>query len=234
MTEFALWAASLALMMLGLWTVNGYQEVQRRAIVAARHAAYEGAWLDARSSDHEQRARLASLYLDDAGLTDATGQARLVKPESMQLLSQSGPSPGRGAAAFEFLIAPLRVVGGFLGRGFDLADAGFRTGEIIVDTKPLADLPAPFNTLNLRFSQRFALLADGWNAAGPSHVAQRTGGLVPASALSGLTPLWSGLSVPLGLLEPSLRQFCPGLIEPDRVPEDRLGPGPAQPEASCR
>jgi hypothetical protein len=234
MTEFSLCAVSLALMMLGLWTINGYQELQRRAIVAARHAAYEGAWLGPRFSDSEQRAGLASLYLDDAGLTDATGQARLAKPESMQLRSQSGPSPGRGAAAFDFLIAPLRVAGGFLGRGFDLADTGFRTGEVIVNTPSLADLPAPFNSLSLKFSQGFALLSDGWNASGPPHVAQRAGGLVPASSLSALIPLWSGLSVPLGLIEPSLREFCPGLIEPDRVPEDRLGPGVAQPEASCR
>jgi len=234
MVEFSLCAGTLALLLLGTWTINDYQEVQRRAIVAARQAAYEGAWLAENFRIEGERSRLASLHFDDAGLTDPTGATRLVSTESVRLEAQSGPAPGQGTAAFEFLTAPLRASGGFLGEGFDLANKGFRIGAVVAETRAPPNLPAPFRTLTLRFRQPYALLTDGWNAAGPAHVARRAGGLVPASILSGLTGLWSGLSAPLGLIEPSLRQFCPALIEPDRLPEDRLGPGRPQPGPTCR
>jgi hypothetical protein len=37
--------------------------------------------------------------------------------------------------------------------------------------------------------------------------------------------MWRPLLAPLALLEPSLGDLCFGLIEPDRIPEDRLGAG---------
>jgi hypothetical protein len=56
-------------------------------------------------------------------------------------------------------------------------------------------------------------------------VRQRAGGLVPTNRLQALNAVWRPLSLPLGILEPSLRKLCFGLIEPDRIPEDRLGSG---------
>jgi hypothetical protein len=234
MVEFSLCAAALVLLLLGTWTISGYQEVQRRAIVAARQAAFEGAWLAEGLRIDEERLRLGRQHFDDAGLVDATGKTRLVSAQSVQLQAQSGPAPGQGTTAFEVLIAPLRAAGGFLGGGFDLANRGFRTGAVVAETQVLPHLPAPFRDLQLRFRQPYALLSDGWNAGGPAQVSQRAGGLVPSSALSGLAGLWSAMSVPLAVIEPSLGQLCPALIEPDRVPEDRLSPGQAQRDATCR
>jgi hypothetical protein len=94
-------------------------------------------------------------------------------------------------------------------------------------------MPVPFRTLQLRFSQPYALLGNDWSASGPSHVARRAGGLVPTHVLTPLSRIWRPLSAPLSLFEPSLRDLCFGLLEPDRVPEDRLGPGPVQRPASC-
>lgn len=233
MTEFALASALLVLMLLGLWTIGSYQELQRRAIVAARQGSFELAWLGGRVSQDATRDRLASMHFGDPALISATGRSRLAEPESMSLEAQSGSAPGEGTAAMELLLAPFRSVGGFLGSGFDLRNEGFRSGSIIVSALPVSDLPLPFRDLELEFRQPFALLSDAWNASGPSHVAERAGGLVPSHILAGVADLWRGLSAPLGLVEPSLRQFCPGLIEPDRVPEDRLGPGRVQPDASC-
>lgn len=232
MTEFALASSFLVLMLLGLWTIGSYQEMQRRAIVAARQAAFELSWLGSPANE-AVRHRLASLHFDGPAFTSATGQSRLVEPDAMRLEAGSGPVPGEGAGAMDLLLGPMRTAGGFLGGGFDLRNDGFRSGSIIVDAPPVSDLPAPFRGLQFEFRQPFALLSDGWNASGPAHVAARAGGLAPSHLLAGVADLWKGLSVPLGLVEPSLRQFCPGLIEPDRVPEDRLGPGPAQPDASC-
>ena len=234
MVEFSLCSTALSLLLFGTWTISGYQEVQRRAIVAARQAAFEGAWLSEGSRMDEERSRLAGLHFDDAGLIDATGKARLVSAQSVRLQAQSGPAPGQATASFEVLIAPLRAAGGFLGGGFDLANEGFRTGAVITETMAMSDLPAPFRDLQLSFRQPYALLSDGWNAGGPAQVLQRADGLVPSGALSGVAGLWSALSVPLSVIEPSLRQLCPALIEPDHVPEDRLGAGPAQQDAKCR
>ena len=92
MVEFSLCASSLVLLLLGTWTIGGYQEVQRRTIVAARQAAYEGAWSAQGFRIEEERSRLASLHFDDAGLADATGAGRLVSTQSVQLQAESGPS----------------------------------------------------------------------------------------------------------------------------------------------
>lgn len=233
MTEFALASGFLTLMLLGLWTIGSYQEIQRRAIVAARQGSFELSWQGARAGHEGVRNRLATMHFDDPAFTSSTGYSRLVEPDAMRLEARSGSAPGESSAAVDLLLAPLRTAGGFLGSGFDLRNEGFRSGAIIVNARPVSDLPAPFRDLQLEFRQPFALLSDGWNASGPSHVAARAGGLAPSHVLAGVANLWIGLSAPLGLLEPSLRQFCPGLMEPDRVPEDRLGPGRAQPDASC-
>lgn len=233
MTEFAISAALLALLLLGTTTVGGYQEVQRRAISAARQAAFEGAWLNGRAGSQPLQQRLALLHFDDPGLIDATGQSSIVASDSVKVTGATGQVPGRGATAAEFLLKPLRVAGGFLGGGFDLDGEGFRTGVISVETLGDNHLPAPFQGLQLRLEQPFALVADAWNAADPSHVARRTGGLVPGHVLSSLNGLWAGLTAPLSLLEPSLRQLCLGLLEPDRIPADRVDPATDQGRASC-
>jgi hypothetical protein len=233
MTEFAVCAGVLALLLLGTTTIGGYQEAQRRAISAARQAAFEGGWLDQRTGSQPLQERLASLHFDDSGLSDATGRSRVVARESVRVTGATVQVPGRGAIATEFLLKPLRAAGGFLGGGFDLNDSGFRTGIVSVETNGENQLPAPFRGLQLRFEQPYALLTDAWSAADPHHVARRAGGLVPGHALASMSGLWGGLSAPLSLLEPSLRQLCLGLIEPDRVPEDRLEAGTELVRASC-
>ena len=233
MTEFALSASFLALMLLGLWTIGGYQEVQRRAIIAARQGAFELSWQGAGTGTEATRLRLAGMHFDDAALTSATGRSRLADRDSMRMNAQFAPTPGEGTVAMNALLTPLRGAGGFLGGGFDLRNDGFLSGFMLVDTRPVSELPPPFRTLELQFRQPFALLSDGWSASGPHHVERRAGGLAPSHVLTSATSLWRGLSVPLGVLEPSLRQLCPGLIEPDRVPEDRLGPGPTSGAPVC-
>jgi len=119
----------------------------------------------------------------------------------------------------------LRAASGFLSSGFDLRGDQLVAGEVRAQIAALPGLPSPFDALELEFSAPFALMADGWHAGGPPHVARRAGGLVPTERLSGINELWRPLSVPLAIVEPSLRELCLGLIEPDRIPEDRLGPG---------
>ena len=225
--------AALGALTLGSICVAGLQEVQRRSIVAAREAAFQGEWLGQRGSPESLRLKLAQEHFNDAGLTNATGTALLLRPDDVSLAASVSGAPGRGAAAFDFLFRPLRAAAGFLGGGFDLEDTGFRSGQIRAHVNGTHQMPAPFSSLQLTFDQHYALLGDDWSAAGPAHAGQRAGGLVPTHLLAPVTAIWRPLSAPLALFEPSLRQLCIGLIEPDRVPEDRLGPGSPQGPATC-
>ena len=65
---------------------------------------------------------------------------------------------------------------------------------------------------------------DDWSAAGPAQVAERAGWLVPTARLPALRSVARALAVPLSLLEPAMRDFCPGRVDPEVVPVDRLGP----------
>jgi hypothetical protein len=233
MAEFAAGVAVLGMLALGCISVVGIQEIQRRGIVAAREAAFQAEWLRQRSGVESVREQLARENFDDPALTNATGTARMLRPADVELTAATGGAPGRGAAAVEFLFQPLRAAGGFLGGNFDLGDDGFLTGIVRTSLGGADRMPEPFNSMQLRFDQPYALLGNDWSASGPSHAGRRAGGLVPTHLLTPLSALWRPLSVPLSLFEPSLRDLCPGLIEPDRVPEDRLGPGPLQRPASC-
>jgi hypothetical protein len=233
MVEFAVGASVVALLLLGTVTIGGLQEVQRRGIVAAREAAFFGTWVGQRVGNAALRNQLAGAHFDDAGLENATGRARLAGKGDVSLTASTMGAPGRSAAAVQTLITPLQVAGGFLGGGFDLRDSGYRTGVLRTQISGTAGLPTPFDNLRLRFDQPYALLGDAWASGSPLQVERRAGGLVPSHALTSLSALWRPFTAALGLLEPSLRQLCLGLIEPDRVPEDRLGPGPRQGPARC-
>lgn len=231
--EFAAGVAVLGALALGSLSVGGLQEVQRRGIVAAREAAFQGEWLLARSGAEPLRAQLGQQHFNDAGLTNATGTDRMLRPQNVGLSANISGAPGRGAAAVEFLFRPLRAVSGFLGGGFDLGDSGFQAGIVSASVRGSPQMPAPFNTLQLQFDQPYALLGDDWSASSPAHAGRRAAGLVPTHLLTPLAAIWRPLSAPLSLFEPSLRELCFGIIEPDRVPEDRLGPGARQAVASC-
>jgi hypothetical protein len=225
MTEFAVASAALALLLLGGLALAGYQEVDRRMVVAARQTAWQATW---KSGGGDLRARSRDLhgsYLADAGVFDPTGRSLLVAEENLSLESGRAAPTGLAGAAAEVLLTPLRTVSGFLGSGFDLTESGMSSGSLRARVDPLEGLPAPFDSLTLALSAPYALLGDAWHAGGPAHVAARAGGLVPATRLAALNSIWRPLAVPLSLVEPNLDELCFGIIEADRVPEDRLGPG---------
>ncbi len=225
MTEFAVGAAALTLLLLGSITIAGYQEVQRRTVIAARQAAFEVAWRGARTDRAILVRDVVARSLDDAALTDAVGHGRYVLRSGITATATDLQPTGLAQNAGSAMVAPLRVAGGFLGGNFDLRTNGLLSGTVTVDIGPQARLPQPFDTMTVQLRQPFALMTDAWNAGNPRHVLGRTTGLVPTSALTSLQSFWQPLLAPLSLIEPSLSQLCLGLIEPDRIPEDRLGAG---------
>ncbi|MEO8315476.1 MAG: TadE family protein [Pseudomonadota bacterium] len=224
MTEFAVGMAVMTLLLLGSITLAGYQKVQRRMALAARQAAFQVAWLGSRADRANTVRRAADLHLDDPALVDPFGN-RFVRTSDISVAAAMQSAPERAQSAARLMVEPLRAVGGFLGGNLDLAVNGLSAGSIAVTIQPNPALPEPFAGMSVELRQPFSQMADAWNSSGPGQVRSRTSALVPASALAELQMLWRPLLAPLALIEPSLSRLCLGIIEPDRIPEDRLGPG---------
>jgi hypothetical protein len=220
--EFAIGAGVMTLLLLGTQIVSNYQDVQRRSLSAARDLAFQAVWMQGREPQNNLQQRIHARHFNDPRLHDPTGRASWVDADRVAIQLQSGRSPGRVSGAADALLVPLRAVGGLLTRYPDLSAAGHYTALVNVQTRDMSWLPDPFAGPGLAFGSQFSLLGDEWNASGPAHVRDRASALVPTAGLSRIIGLWRVLSVPLSLLEPSLREFCPGLIEPERIPEDRL------------
>jgi hypothetical protein len=233
MVEFAIGASALVLLMLGVVTLSGYQEVQRRTALMARQSAFHGAWLGNRQSLRAAEATLEQQYLQGVALMDATGHQALVAKGGSKLVALDGYTPGLAQTLGNGLLAPLKVVGGFLGGQFDLTQAGYRNGNVEVRIAPIRYLPPPFDQLELKLQQPYGLLSDAWHSGSSTQVVARTSGLVPTGALAAWSGAWRPLLSVLSVLEPSLSQLCLGFIEAERVPEDRLGPGVTPLPGNC-
>lgn len=225
MVEFAIGLAAFSLLLLGAISIAGFQEVQRRLAISARQSAFELAWTSGRAAPDAVARDVVIAQLNDAALVNAIGSEELVRSQDISASAVRGQAPGMASGAATAMLLPLKMAGGFLGSDFDLETSTLLSGEVRAGIAAHAELPAPFNNLELELRQPFALLSDAWNAGGPRHVQQRVGGLVPTNALTRLQSLWQPLLAPLSLVEPSLARLCFGIIEADRVPEDRLGAG---------
>jgi hypothetical protein len=74
----------------------------------------------------------------------------------------------------------------------------------------------------LSLEEQHVLAADGWGAAGPAQVASRVASLVPSSLLARVPGLVAVGTTLLSVIEPQFRHFCPGYVDPEVVPVDRL------------
>ena len=86
-------------------------------------------------------------------------------------------------------------------------------------------LPDPFAQTPSEFNERYVLPGGDWASSGPSQVESRTAGLVLTRAAAPLQPFLKLTTQLLSVLEPSLRELCLGQVNPERVPDDRLGSG---------
>ena len=239
LAEFSVVAGVFVLLVLGTELIARYHEIQRMALLAAREQAFSASWLAGRVTAATLQDRLRQRYFEQPGWSDPTGTVAVpANEDAVRLAVTQDAAPGRAAAAVAVALQPLRAVGGFLGSSFDLTDRGFHVARVAVTLDAIPHLPAPFDTLALDFEERAAILGDAWNASGPGHVAARARGLVPTSLLAANAAWLRPVLAPLALLEPALSRFCPGLLEPERVPLDRLtgvAARVAQPgQAGCR
>jgi hypothetical protein len=224
LVEFAAGSSALVLLLLGVITLSGFQEVQRRGISAARQLAFEAVSRTESVRNSVNTDNAFAHHFNDEGIQDAVGRARYVREQDIEVLHQAGRPPGLADDATTLLMAPLRVGSTLMQARLDLETGGYLTGDVVLRLAPHQWLPEPFRDLDLLLHQPYAILSDAWNAAGPTHVKERTTGLVPTQRLESVAEYWQALADPLTLLEPSIDKLCLGIIEPEEIPEDRLGP----------
>ena len=225
LAEFAAFAFVLVLLGAGLQVIARYQSIQRQSVLAARHAAFRQAWSPSPLPQEALQRSLRARHFDQRGWTDPGGGAVLLSPQDVTLSLAQSQAPGRAAGLVDHLFAPLVSPGGFLAADFGFGGPGYHVAEVSIAVPPVRGW-APFDASGLAMTQRAAILGNAWNASGPAQVRTRSEGLVPTAALRQPASLLQPFAAALSLLEPSLADYCPGLIEPDRVPADRLSPPP--------
>jgi hypothetical protein len=214
MVEFAVATAVLALLLLGMPVIAGLHRLQLAAIEATRLAAFMDSWRPAGAASPAATQLHSQLF----PAAETSDQAHL---GAITLQVSRGAPPGKAALAGQLLLAPFRALRGVSG-GFDLRNAGLHRAELAAGVVWPDAVPEPFADLDISFRESYQLLGDNWSSAGPAQVATRSGGLLVPPGAQALRPLITlGASI-LSLVEPAWRHFCPGLVNPEIVPGDRL------------
>ena len=214
LVEFALAVAVLATLLVGMPVISRYHELQIATFEGARRLAFETAWLPPGATRPDTRAMREALFPSVVD-SDQPVAERLSSSDSLS------PTPGPAGQAMRVLLAPFKAVAR-LASGFDLRDTTLSREELTVAVSRPAGLPEPFAGIPIELHGSYTVLGDDWASAGPGQVARRAGSLVithAAQSLHGLTAVATGL---LAIIEPAFHQFCPGIIDPERVPADRL------------
>jgi hypothetical protein len=228
MAEFAVAVGVLALLLAGLPVLQRYHQLQFAAVGAAR----ESAWL---SSWRAGVATPAQVVLDlqqvqGRWLPEGAGNAALQVPPqptatSVRFSASHGPLPGmagQGAQALLLPLRPLQVLGSGSAAGADLQANGLVHARASLEVATPGNAPEPYAGLGLVLEEQHVLVADGWGAAGPAQVVTRVSSLVPSSLLARVPGLVTVGTTLLSAIEPQFRHFCPGYIDPEVVPADRL------------
>jgi hypothetical protein len=155
------------------------------------------------------------------------GQSTLLKAKQSQSSNDTelarlshdqdgGNLPGKVGKAVEQAIGLLSFT------GFSLETDQFYRTKVNTNLENMTI--KPFDSLDLNFSSDSALLASGWNAAGPYHVKSRVENLVLTNYMDvGVIRTAQGL---LGILpfgkELRTDSLQLGLVKPDVLPENRL------------
>jgi hypothetical protein len=231
LVEAAVAVAVLAVLLAAFPGLLAYQDIQRAALRGARDMSFIAAWYGSAGTTMLEESldeTLAELPWRHPG----DGRRLLERVDAHRATLANSPPPGRAATMLDFIAAPLRGGDSHLGEQFDLTQRGFRQVRVDVAVPALRGAMAPFSELSLDLSGEAALLTDAWNAAGSAHVTRRVAGLVPTRKLADAQSAVQALGGILRVIEPTLAQLCPGLIEPELLPQTRLGTRSVRPAAS--
>jgi hypothetical protein len=219
--EFAVGLSALLLLCMATLVIGAWQETQRRVLVTARHAAFERTWTGARD-DAGRVVRLYRQHLGDPGLAMPLTGGLLVGTEDLEEVPVSLRLEGATGSAEGWLLQVLEPGISRPSGEFDPGGRGWAGARVEVHPRQMPFLPPAVRTLVPDLHGSMLLLNDSWSSSGPAQVRERAGALVPTHALNSLHSVVRPLLLPLSWIEPSLAHFCPGLLDPDGVPEDRL------------
>ncbi|MEY2853113.1 MAG: hypothetical protein RL030_245 [Pseudomonadota bacterium] len=233
--EFAAGLSALTLLGLATLSINTWQEAQRRVLASARHSAFERIWM----GEVAGAARVSRLYrqhFDDPGLSMPLTGAAVAGEQELEVNPVVQPLEGATGTTERLLLRVLERRTADESGAFDPGGRGWTGSRVDLHPRELPFQPDALRAPGLHFHGTMVLLDDSWSAAGPEQVRQRAGALAPLYALASLQSVVRPLLLPLSLIEPSLSRFCPGLLDPDGVPEDRLSPVAASQPTwnSCR
>jgi hypothetical protein len=228
----------LAVLYLGRW-----HDIQHATVSAARYGALAAVSSPGSSTSRDIEASAARRFFSTApdrfrsspgGASGALaagrpawrtpdGHADLIDPEgqpTVQLRRVAQPTAVARTEALAFgMIAPAAVLG--VGT-FDLRRSAAVRAEAIVPLRAITSAGARLLPEGARLQEHLELLVDAWGAQDSRQVAGRIGAFVPATRLGDAVALLAPLRWAITLFEPSFARFCPGRIEPDIVPADRL------------
>ena len=215
MAEFAVAVSVLVLLLLAMPVLGRYHELQVATLEGARQLAFQSSWRQAGMTRASTEAIRGELFINTGGAD---------QPEAGTLKAQFafGTTPGLAGRADRALLAPFAIASR-LNSGFDLRDGALYHADLRVAVLQPPGLPEPFAAIPMELSGSYTLLGDAWSSVGPEQVARRSGGLLVTRAAQPLRPLMALGAAILSIVEPAFRQFCPGVVDPERVPADRLG-----------
>jgi hypothetical protein len=221
--EFAAGLSAITLLGLATLSISTWQEAQRRVLASARHSAFERSWMGA-AGDSARVSRLYRMHFNDPGLAMPLTGAALAGERELEEIPVTRSLEGATGTTERLLFRLLERGTADVHGAFDPGGRGWKGSRVDLHPRELPFLPASLRAPGLHFHGTMLLLDDSWSAAGPEQVRQRSGALAPSYALASLQSVVRPLLLPLSLIEPSLLHFCPGLLDPDGVPEDRLSP----------
>lgn len=247
LTELAIAAAVIVPLFLLLPIIAKYGHARQMAQQAARNAAWETTV--ARNHALPTRGQLQAKVIDrnfatadtpirsqiDNRATGEFGDPMLNTFSNRKLLERDNvrvprlseaASPGFASKLLGSF--PTAFPGAFPpnGRGYVTAEVRLELRNLRTRDNQAATYLQPFDSLDLVMEERQTLLADAWNAAGPTSgarsVKEQVSSLVPSSNLEALEPVFDVIgALPIPMLG-KLDDLDPGVIEPDIVPPDRL------------
>jgi hypothetical protein len=237
-------AGIAGLLMLGIWTLGKFHDIQAATIQAARYAAWERtvqapAQLNAGMLEQKARARLfawnENSFRDDDGRRGIGTQTanwnshsnrRLIaRDQDIRITTTPGPLPGQAQAAVDRAFGMLTGALASVTAGEALPRGGMTTGQVQVRLADIAALPAPLNRLNLTLTESSAMVSEDWDASGPEQAAERSRSFVLAGAMAEAGVVLQPVLTALRPIEHDLPEFRPGVICPDIVPQDRVTNG---------
>lgn len=214
LAEFSVAIALLAWILVCLPVLQRYHALAMAAQMDARTLAYSRAWQQAGGLAGAAESRPPSAI-------EFAGDPALPRDSAPQVTYAARPVSTEGSYLGQALLAPYRLAG--QGEG-PVGARGSIVAHVHLPTTTAGAMPPPFDGLDLALDAIYALPIDDWSASGPVQAEQRSGLLVPTARLPALRAIARALAAPLALLEPAFRDFCPGHIDAEVVPADRLGP----------